>query len=236
MGLFAVVDGMGGHANGEIASRAVAEAVLEFIRNTAVDPEKTWPAGMDPELSVPANRLQIAIRSANRRLADLISQGDASGRTGATISAALLTSNGLVVSNVGDCRVYLLRDGHGWQITRDHSLVGEQIASGALSPEEARKHPTRHIVTRAVSGNDELAVDTWEVRVKKGDRLLLCSDGLHSAMDYEDLVRIAGASMAPLSETCQQLLQAANQRGGADNATVVLIEVEDDGEREPKEA
>src|SRR5688572_20944840 len=118
LGLFVVADGMGGHAGGEIASRTVTGGILEFIRDTAFDPEKTWPFGLDPELSDPANRLQIAIRSANRKLAELVSTDDKLGGTGATMAAAFFASNRLIVSNVGDCRAYLVRDGKVLQITR----------------------------------------------------------------------------------------------------------------------
>jgi PPM family protein phosphatase len=229
-GLFAVVDGMGGHAGGEVASRVVADGVAEFIRQTAFDPEKTWPPGFDPELSNPANRLQVAIRSANRKLADLVSQQQELGHTGATISAALFGTDRLAVSNVGDCRVYLLRDGHAWQITRDHSFVAEQVAMGLLNYEEARGHPLRHVVTRAVSGDEGISVDTWEVRVETGDRILLCSDGLHGMLEDKELSAIASAPDRPLNETCQRLVQAANDKGGSDNATVILIEITNNGE------
>ena len=225
LGLFAVVDGMGGHAAGEVASRTVATGLLEFIRETEVDPEKTWPLGYDPALSNPANRLQIAIRNANKKLNELVESDQSLGGSGATISAALFAKDRLAVSNVGDCRVYLIREGAVWQITRDHSLVAEQIALGLLDNESARTHPLRHVVTRAISGDAGIQVDTWEIRVQAGDRILLCSDGIHSMLSDAEIRALAKTDDEALSETCRKFVEAANNRGGKDNATVVIVEV-----------
>jgi protein phosphatase len=224
LGLFVVADGMGGHAGGEIASKTVATGILDFIRETEVDPEKTWPFGLDPELSNPANRLQLAIRSANRRLADLVSHNAKLGGTGATMAAALFATGRLVVSNVGDCRAYLVRDGRALQITRDHSFVAEQVALGLIRSEDAKHHPMRHIVTRAVSGDAGMAIDTWEIHVEDRDRILLCSDGIHSLVSDEEFSTIAAADR-PLNDICRDLVDAAKRGGGTDNCTVVIVSI-----------
>jgi serine/threonine protein phosphatase PrpC len=228
LGLFAVVDGMGGHQSGEVASKTVASGLLDFIRATALDPDKTWPMGYDPDLSDPANRLQVAIRSANRKLSDLVVSDESLGGSGATISAALFAEDRLVVSNVGDCRVYLIREDTTWQITRDHSLVGEQMAMGLIDSTEARNHPLRHVVTRAVLGDAGISVDTWEIRVEAGDRVLLCSDGIHSMLSDAEIRGLAITEGQALPDTCRAIVNAANANGGKDNATVVLIEVRRD--------
>jgi PPM family protein phosphatase len=230
LGLFVVADGMGGHVGGEVASRTVADGVLEFIRATAYDPDKTWPFGIDPELSQPANRLQVAIRCANQKLADLVSADTTLGGTGATISAALFAEDRLVVSNLGDCRAYLVRGGQLFQITRDHSYVAEQVALGLLDNEEARHHPLRHMVTRAVSGDASIFVDTWEIKVEPGDRVLLCSDGIHALLSDAELSSLATAT-SPLDDICHQIVEAAKREGGTDNSTVILVEV--CGDEEP---
>jgi protein phosphatase len=219
---------MGGHVGGEIASRTVADAVLQFVRATALDPEKTWPFAINPDLSQPGNRLAIAIRAANKQLADLIEADGGLGGAGATISAALFDGNRVAVSNVGDCRTYLIRNGGAVQITRDHSFVAEQIALGALNEEEARQHPMRHLVTRAVSGNPEMTVDTFEVPVQPGDRFLLCSDGIHSLLSEAELSTLA-ISDAPPEAICHQLIEFAKARGGTDNSTVIIVAVGPDG-------
>jgi serine/threonine protein phosphatase PrpC len=225
LGLFLVADGMGGHVGGEVASRTVADGVLEFVRATAVDPDKTWPFGIDPALSDTANRLTVAIRTANRKLADLVSADQLRDGAGATVSAALFAGDLLVVSNVGDCRAYLVRDGRAFQITRDHSVVAEQVARGLLEPEEARGHPMRHIITRAVSGDAGMAIDTWEIRVAPGDRVLLCSDGIHGLIQGDELSAIVNDLDKSLEETCHRLVETAKKNGGSDNATVVLVAV-----------
>ena len=228
LGLFLVADGMGGHQGGDVASRTVAEGVLEFIRATAFDPDKTWPFGVDPALSETANRLQVAIRSANRKLADLVDADELGDGAGATVSAALFSGDLLVVSNVGDCRAYLVRGGRTFQITRDHSMVAEQVARGLLAPEEASGHPMRHMITRAVSGDVGMAIDTWEIRVEPDDRILLCSDGIHALVANDQLSALAADPTASLDDICHRLVEAAKEHGGSDNATVVLVTVNDD--------
>ncbi len=225
LAFFVVVDGMGGHASGEIASTTVAEAVTAFIRETAHGSDNTWPFGIDPALSPQANRLQVAIRSANRRLAGRVRKDASLDGTGATLAAALFGDGRLTVSNVGDCRAYLLRSGTLTQITRDHSLVAEQVALGLIDSNEARHHPLRHVVTRAVSGDAGIIVDIWEMDVEPADRLLLCSDGIHGLLTDAELAGLTGIEGHSLQDICTMLIDAANGRGGPDNATAVLIEV-----------
>ncbi|MBI2187828.1 MAG: serine/threonine-protein phosphatase [Acidobacteria bacterium] len=224
LGLFAVVDGMGGHAGGELASETIAEAVTAFIRETAGDSDKTWPGGLDPRLSVLANRLQIAIRSANLTLATRAKANAALDGSGATLAAALFGHGELAVSNVGDCRAYLLRDGHLSQITRDHSIVAEQLALGLIDSETARTHPLRHVVTRAVSGQAGMPVDIFELKIQRGDRLILCSDGIHAVLSDAEIVAIVSADGRTTDEACRATIDAANARGGPDNATTIVVE------------
>jgi PPM family protein phosphatase len=220
---FAVVDGMGGHAGGEQASATIAEALAAFIRETAGDSDKT-PVGLDARLSALANRLQVAIRSANRTLATRAQADAALEGGGATLAAALFGGDRLAVSNVGDCRAYLLRDGRLSQITRDHSVVAEQVAKGLINSEAARTHPLRHVVTRAVSGQPGMAVDIFEMEVKAGDRLVLCSDGIHGVLTDDEIATLVSSSGTALSEVCRAVIDEANARGGPDNATTVVIE------------
>lgn len=224
LGFFAVIDGMGGHAGGELAAATIAEAVTAFIRETAGDSDKTWPTGLDARLSVLANRLQVAIRSANRTLASRAHANAALEGSGATLAAALFGDNRFAVSNVGDCRAYLLREGHLSQITKDHSVVAEQIAQGLIDSEAARTHPLRHVVTRAVSGQAGMAVDILEMEVKPGDRLILCSDGIHGVLTDTELAALVSAQGQSLDEACRAVIDAANARGGPDNATTIVVE------------
>jgi PPM family protein phosphatase len=221
---FAVVDGMGGHNSGELASATIADAITAFIRETAGESDKTWPDGLDAGLSILANRLQVAIRSANRELAARAQTDAALDGSGATLAAVLFGEEDLAISHVGDCRVYLLRDGELVQVTRDHSVVAEQIALGLIDAEAARTHPLRHVVTRAVSGQAAMPVDSRELKVKPGDRLLLCSDGIHGVLTDKEIATIVGDPRRSLEELCRAAVESANSRGGPDNSTAVLIE------------
>jgi PPM family protein phosphatase len=225
LGLFAVVDGMGGHAAGDVAAQAIADAVHAFVRATRSDPEKTWPFAFDPLLSQAANRLQVAIRTANRQLAELVKTQEHLGGAGATICGILIESGSVAISNVGDCRVYLVRGGEVSQVTKDHSFVAEQVESGMIALEDARRHPLRHLVTRAVSGHASIEVDTWDVTTQPGDRLLLCSDGVHGLIPEDELAGIISSGDRPLETMCAQLIDAAKAHGGTDNCTAVVVEV-----------
>ena len=221
---FAVVDGMGGHRGGELASATIAEAIATFIRDTAEDSDKTWPSGLDPNLSAIANRLQMAIRSANRLLATRARTDSALDGSGATLAAALFGDGDLAVSNVGDCRVYLLRNGELSQLTQDHSVVAEQVALGLIDSDAARTHPLRHVVTRAVSGQAGMPVDILELQVAPGDRLILCSDGIHGVLTDKEIAEVLGATELAPGDVCRSAVAQANGRGGPDNATAVVIE------------
>ena len=224
LGFFAVVDGMGGHAGGELASATIAEAVTTSIRETAEDSDKTWPTGLDARLSAMANRLQVAIRSANRALATRTHANAALEGSGATLAAALFGNNRFAVSHVGDCRAYLLREGRLSQVTRDHSVVAEQVAQGLIDSQAARTHPLRHVVTRAVSGQAGMVVDTLEIDAKPGDRLILCSDGIHGVLTDHEITALISTDGPGLDEICRIVIDEANARGGPDNATVVVVE------------
>lgn len=225
LGFFAVIDGMGGHTGGELASATIAEAATVFIRETAGDSDKTWPIGLDPRLSGLANRLQVAVRSANRALAARAQGNAALEGGGATLAAALFGDDKLAVSNVGDCRAYLLRGGRLSQITRDHSVVAEQVEQGLIDAEAARIHPLRHIVTRAISGQAGMTVDTLELEVEPSDRLILCSDGVHGVLSDDEIAALVSASGRSLDEVCRTVIDEANTRGGPDNATAVVVEM-----------
>ena len=225
LGFFAVIDGMGGHAGGELASATIADATAAFIRETADDSDKTWPTGLDPRLSELENRLQVAVQSANKALATRAREDAALEGSGATLAAMLFSDDKLAVSNVGDCRAYLLRAGRLSQMTRDHSVVAEQLEQGLIDAEAARTHPLRHVVTRAVTGQADMAVDIHELETREGDRLVLCSDGVHGTMTDPEIAALASAPEPSLDEICRAILNETNARGGPDNATAIVVEL-----------
>ena len=227
LGLYLVADGMGGHAAGEVASWTVADAVRAFIASTQPDDlEEEEEEGEGFEgLSEAGSRLRAAVLAANEQLARRIA-GDAhlSGMA-TTLSAMLLAGQRVVVSNVGDCRAYLIRNGTMTQITDDHSWVAEQVRAGALTIDAARMHPWRSVVTRALTGFAPLEIDVVELETQPGDLLLLCSDGVHSVVSDEEMLQLLGRQDDDLARRCRALVDQANAHGGPDNATALLVAV-----------
>jgi protein phosphatase len=226
LGFYMVADGMGGHAAGEIASRMAVDAIEGFIGDTRdADANRTWPFPYDPALSLDGNRLKAAFRLANRRLGGAMDQDDALKGMATTAAAVLFGRGAPLVAHVGDSRIYVWRDGLLHQVTQDHSWVNEQVRAGVLSEHDARRHPWRNVVTRALAGGDDPDVDIGEIDVKPGDRLLICSDGLSGVVPHEQLEAIL-APADPLDVTCQALIDAANRAGGPDNITVAMLQVD----------
>lgn len=228
VGLFVIADGMGGHVAGEVASRVAVESISAFIEETAgADKNRTWPFPFEPALSLEANRLKAAFRLANRRIAAAIADSQDLRGMATTASAMLLGSAHACVAHVGDSRVYVLRaDGRLEQITDDHSWVEEQVRAGAMTPTAARQHPWRNVVTRALSGGDDPEVDVVEISPAARERYLLCSDGLYSVVPDKTIAEILGNRSLALEQICRQLIEAANEAGGPDNITTLVLQVD----------
>ena len=227
LGLFVVADGMGGHVAGEVASRMAVETIQTFITETAgADKNRTWPFPFEPAISLDGNRLKAAFRLANRQIANaMLDAADLRGM--ATTASALLAGQGRAcVAHVGDSRIYVLRDGALDQITNDHSWVEEQVRAGTLTPTAARQHPWRNVVTRALAGGEDPEIDVVELTPKKGQRFLLCSDGLSTVVPHDTIAKILGQSGVSLETVCQGLIAAANEAGGPDNITTLVLEVD----------
>jgi PPM family protein phosphatase len=226
LGLYLVADGMGGHAAGEVASRMAAQVIETFINDTReADVNTTWPFPYDTALTLDGNRLTAAFRLANRRLSAAMA-ADENLRGMATTAAAFLANKGKpIVAHVGDSRLYLWRAGELKQITQDHSWVTEQVRAGVLTEADARHHPWRHVVTRALSGGDDPEVEVAELDLKVGDRIMLCSDGLSGVVPPDRVAVIIGQE-APLDKICKDLIDAANEAGGPDNITVAMLQVD----------
>lgn len=225
IGLYLVADGMGGHAAGEVASKLAAQTIEAFVDDTkSADIHQTWPFPYDPTLSLAGNRLKAAFRLANRRIGTAMDADDTL-RGMATTAAAVLVGERPTVAHVGDSRVYLLRNGTLRQITEDHSWVSEQVRAGVLSDDDARRHPWRNVVTRALSGGDDPEVEVADVALEAGDRLLICSDGLSGLVRAPELLALLEAN-GDLDKVCQQLIDAANRAGGPDNITVAVLDVD----------
>jgi serine/threonine protein phosphatase PrpC len=216
--LFAVADGMGGAQAGEVASQLAAESLRERERGNLSAPEQV------AEL----------IQAANRRVYAYSSENAAARGMGTTMTIALAEAGAVVIGHVGDSRAYLLREDRLEQLTTDHSLVAELVRSGRLSPEEAETHPQRSVITRALGTDPEVEVDILSLRTKDRDLLLLCSDGLSSMVDDDEIRRVLVEARDDLAEAAGRLVEAANKAGGEDNITVVLFELEVSEEQEPE--
>lgn len=205
--LFAVADGMGGHEAGEIASEITVNTLAELA-----------PSHLDAE------GLTAAVEAANYNVMKAPRQGIGRDGMGTTLTAAMLEGERLLIAQVGDSRAYLLHKGHLQQITRDHSLMADLTEAGQITPEEARVHPNRSVITRAIGSDIHMRPDIYELNVDAGDRILLCSDGL-SSMISNNAIESIMRRQSDAQHCADELVTAALENGGADNVTVVVADV-----------
>jgi PPM family protein phosphatase len=220
--LYLVADGMGGHAAGEIASRIAVDSISEFILHTKED-DGTWPHAYDEHYTRSTNRLMAAVRLANTRVLEAMRKDARLRGMGTTVVACLADDDTMSVAHVGDSRAYLVRDGRLSRLTNDHSWVFEQVQAGMLTEEEAEKHPLRSVITRALGGALQVSPDASEVASKPGDVYLLCSDGLTGMLPEEEILRVVNEHLDDLERACQELIDRANEHGGLDNVTAILV-------------
>jgi PPM family protein phosphatase len=207
--LYAVADGMGGHRAGEIASR---DALIALLANA---PRET-----------DAKSLARAVRAANRAVIE--SAGKSRTRTGmgTTLTAAMVDGTRVLVAHVGDSRAYLLHDGRLTRITEDHSMVADLVRQGTITEEDARFHPQRSVITRALGSDPDMVADVFEVRAAPGDRLLLATDGLTGMLPDDFIAELLDQQRSP-EEAASKLVEAANRAGGYDNITVVIVDLDE---------
>ncbi|HPQ80940.1 MAG TPA: Stp1/IreP family PP2C-type Ser/Thr phosphatase [bacterium] len=223
--LYAVADGMGGHQGGDFASSIAVSTIEEIVRELENDPEMT----LQEEAAVPIRAgeyqgyLRYAIQLASQRIYEKASVEAALKGMGTTAVVLLFRNNKAYIANVGDSRAYRMRRDRIDQITKDHSLVGEQIRAGILSQADARSHRLKNIITRSVGFQEEVDADIDIRVVREGDRFLLCSDGLSNMMEDEEILEVAATNTPEAA--CRRLVDIANERGGDDNITVVIVEV-----------
>jgi len=208
--LFVIADGMGGHDAGEVASRIAVDAVIREVRE-GVERKR------DPQTLV-----EHAVQKAN---AAVKREATAKGSNmGTTLSVAIVAENTAYVANVGDSRVYWVENGSITQITEDHSLVAKLVAAGKLTKEEARNHPKSNLLYRTIGTDDPVKVDTFRVDLKKDGNLLLCTDGLWGMVADEELHRVC-ADEKDSKKVCAKLVEIANNNGGQDNITAIVVKV-----------
>ncbi len=222
--LYAVADGIGGHSGGEVASRMAVETLREVMQDRRAGKDATPPYGLSPDAAPALTALTYAFRLANIKLLEAGSRDPALSGMGTTMTAVLLKGKTACLAHVGDSRAYLLRNGALEQITEDHGVVAEQVRAGLIRPDQARKSPYRHIITRAIGIDREVVADHRTIEVRPGDVFLLCSDGLTEMVEDQEIERILKSTAPP--GAVEKLIKAANDHGGVDNITVVVVKVE----------
>jgi protein phosphatase len=223
LGLYAVADGIGGHEGGERASRLAVETVRAAVPDLLGDRDSTPPAGRARTADPETFALRQAFALANRGIRQGQTADPLLSNMGTTLTALLLSRDRAFLGHIGDSRAYLLRSGALEQLTRDHSVVAEQVRAGTLRPEQVRTSPYRHIITRALGIADEADPEFTVHEIRRNDTLLLCSDGLTEMVDDQAIGRLLAGG--PPRECAGKLIKAANERGGVDNITVVVVRV-----------
>lgn len=229
-GLFIVADGMGGHRAGDVASRIATESISEFFRSTAND-DATWPIAFDANLTEDENRLLSGILIANRRIFERSVRSRDCAGMGTTVVGAVFSRrrNRLYVGHVGDSRAYRIRAGTIQQLTRDHSLINDYLMAMPEMTEEQRAELPKNVITRALGMHDNVNVDLMSDEPRIGDIYLLCSDGL-SGMIIDEHIRDIVVSSRDTTEMCRRLIAQANENGGDDNITVLVVRFDEDQE------
>lgn len=208
--LFIVADGMGGHKAGDFASRQATQTIVECLQNSTQ--ENTVTA------------IRSAIEQANETVIAKAAESESFEGMGTTVVLATIFDNAMYVANVGDSRLYLERD-ELKQITKDHSLVEEMVRMGGIDQEAARYHPKKNVITRAVGGSDEIQIDFFEIQLAPGDVILMCSDGLTNMVEDSEISLIL-RKQRDVVEMAETLVRTANENGGTDNVSVIIIKKE----------
>lgn len=225
-GLYAVADGIGGHEGGEVASRMAIQGLSQTVQEHLPGAGETPPHGIAEVEGDPiTSTLSHAFTLANTLIRQATEDNPALLHMGTTMTALLLRDKTAYLAHIGDSRAYRLRAGVLTQVTEDHTFVAEQMRAGLLTHEQAQKSPYRHVITRALGIDPELRVDHQVLETRPDDIVLLCTDGLTEMLDDETIRRILeGASP---QEAAERLVREANDRGGVDNITVVVIQMKD---------
>jgi len=207
--LYIVADGMGGHKAGDYASRCCVESMIQEVKGDS--------------LKSPVSILEHAIQKANETVLRESKKNVEYEGMGTTVVVATIVDDTLHVGNIGDSRLYVIRD-RIEQITQDHSLVETMVRTGELMPEDARFHPNKNIITRALGTNEDVKADFFEVKLEKADTILLCSDGLSNMVEDREIERIVKETQ-DVEKASETLVELANQNGGTDNIAIVMIQV-----------
>jgi PPM family protein phosphatase len=231
LGLYIVADGMGGHAGGGTASRLAVETIQQSVKEAREREPEVFGAHAGVEDSALPDVLREAVEAACLKIFQTAQGSPELSGMGTTVTAALLDGRTAFIAHVGDSRCYLLREERIYQVSEDHSLVNEQLKAGAISEDEAKHSRFKNIITRSVGFEQQVQVDLMGLELEPKDILLICCDGLSNLVEDAEILHVAGD--APLDEAPVRLIGLANERGGDDNITVVVIRVQEPTPAEP---
>lgn len=223
--LYIVADGMGGHNSGEVASMLAVETVAGFFDETQGDDDVTWPFRPDRGVAWQNNRFATAVKLANLRIFETAQRNEGQRGMGTTFVGVHFYRNDAIIAHVGDSRVYRFRNNNLVQLTEDHSLLNDYLRTHDLTPEEIENFPRKNVILRALGMKDSVQVDVMEDAWQVGDIYLVCSDGLNAMCTDAEVEALMRQHLPNLEATADSLITAANDAGGVDNCTVVLIRI-----------
>ena len=220
LGLFVIADGMGGHAGGATASSLAVETIRKELQAARAEEPALFGSGVEGEENPLPDILGHAVERASAVIFEAAQADTELAGMGTTATAALVDGRAAFVAHVGDSRAYLLRGGHIYQVTQDHSLVAEQLRIGAISADEAKNSRFKNIITRSVGFERNVVVDLMGLELEAGDTLVICCDGLSNMVEDQEILAVVEESGV---EAVERLVDLANERGGDDNITVAVI-------------
>jgi protein phosphatase len=228
LGLFLVADGMGGHSHGERASELALATVEHYVDSSADGADVTWPFGYNFRISFDSNRLVTAIQLANTQIWRNSQESPEYAGMGSTIAAAIVSGKTVNVANVGDTRVYLLRNRELRQLSIDDTWINA-VGRTTMTPTQLQSHPMRHFLTQAAGSKEDLDVHTCEVELQDGDMLVICSDGLHGIVPDTAITSVLQNTVGDPNAACKELVHTAIGAGGLDNISCIVLSYRDDG-------
>ena len=226
--LYVVADGMGGHLAGEVASRVAVEMINKSFSawvEQQTGGEELY-GNSDPSLTIRGNYISSGIRLANRVIYEMALDHEEYQGMGTTVSMIHVTPDLVIAANVGDSRIYLIRDGRIERMSKDHTLVSEQVEMGMMTEEEAETSPLRHVLTKNLGSGEDVEPDIYEIQPFNHDRFVLCSDGLTDLVSDEEILEMTCDENEP-ETLCRRFIEKALQRGGHDNTTVIAVFLSD---------
>jgi serine/threonine protein phosphatase PrpC len=211
--IFIIADGMGGHRSGDVASKTAVDFVSNYILQ--------FPEVLSEEKNI-NEAIRDIVKKANTNIYIKSNKYESNSGMGTTFIIAVVSGNQLYIGHVGDSRVYTIREGNIKRLTTDHSYVEELVQTGSLTREEAENHPDRNIITRALGCSEDIEVDTYTYEMQQDDYIIMCTDGLTNKLSEAEIKEIVENS-AELEQACEELIKKANEKGGEDNITVIII-------------